>query len=197
MYKTRKILLFLVLMIMSFILMTKTVHAEPTNDQTNQVVSGSSVEEKILSQDQPLNVNIKGIVINKNEYDDANKDNVIQDFSVKIKLTKKDNAEQTTSVTLTSENNFASVLELKAGEYNIELEEKTNNIKEVTLPNETILVDGTDINFNIEYNLNFNQDDESESIFITFLKNNFIFLILLIACGVALFRIDYKKRNMK
>ena len=170
MYKTRKILLFLVLTIMSFILMTKTVHAEPTNDQTNQVVSGSSVEEKILSQDQPLNVNIKGIVINKNEYDDANKDNVIQDFSVKIKLTKKDNAEQTTSVTLTSENNFASVLELKAGEYNIELEEKTNNIKEVTLPNETILVDGTDINFNIEYNLNFNQDDESESIFITFLN---------------------------
>lgn len=177
-----------------FIILMNTVNIQ-AEQQDN--VTGGAIQSEILNENQLVNVKFNGNVSNKEEYDEKNKDNIIQNFEIKIQVTKEDNNKDITEIILNDDNKFSSIVALRTGKYNIKVTEITKSIKKVTFDENPVLIDGTDITCNIEYNTNFDNNEKSENIFIVFLKNNFIFILALAACGIALFVIDSKKKNMK
>ena len=183
---------------------TKTI--ETTQENTNE----ESCQDSFTNQQEYYSLFIQGVITNEEDYFQAIKS--VEDKSgshdVTIKLINKEDESLSTTIEL-NQDDMLFTISLNPGIYNVEIENKTDNINSVSIgmndnlseitEDTTIEVkDESNITVGLEYNIpEVAKENKKESFWLTFLKNNFVFLILIFGCGIALFVLDNKKKNLK
>ena len=184
-----------------------TQPTETTTNTTDEVGDpGDSVDTSQYKQ-----VRLSCEVVNQEDYSNYLKESDKTDddehyFEVTFTNTETNNE---TAYKISDKSGLTKTLLFQEGEYKISISEKSSNIEAIQLVDngKNIIIDqntkvtiseDTNINFQSKYKIpkEKSSQKETENFWMHLLKNNFIFLILIIGCGVALFIIDNKKKNM-
>lgn len=122
---------------------------------------------------------------------------------IEFEFTNKDTNEIITKE-ITSSDNFSNIVKLPLGEYSVKLTD--SKYEDFVIYEKNITIDKKEVIYDISINItNLETDsvdtpDDKEEVkeendFIYLLKNNFIFIILLLGCGGFLLFKDIKKNN--
>lgn len=180
------------------------------NTETQNETNDESYQDYFTNQQQYYSLFIQGVITNETDYFQALKS--VEDKSgshnVSIKLIHKEDETLSTTIEL-NQDDMLFTISLNPGVYDVEIIDKTDNIKSVSIgmndnlseitEDTTIEIkDESNITVGLEYDIpEVVDEDKNDSFWLTFLKNNFVFLMLILGCGIALFILDNKKKNLK